>query len=363
MPRKLDKIEISGFKSIREQTLDLKNLNILIGANGSGKSNLISLFKLLNEMVEGRFQAASGRTGAEALLYFGRKTTSELRIHLSFAPNEYECIWEPTESDRLQFRSERGAFHRSHFGSGTKWQYYGSGHTESKLPEIAKTTPIAEHIFNSMREWKVFHFHDTSDSARVKSRVSINDNFYLRGNAENLASFLYKLQNTHRQNYEAIRDMVRLVAPFFDDFVLRPVPENETQIQLEWKEFGHDRPLFAHQLSDGTLRFICLATVLLQPSPPATILIDEPELGLHPYAISVLASLMRSAATRSQIIATTQSITLLNEFTAEDVVVLNRRERETVFSRVEPNALEEWLKEYSLGELWQKNVIEGRPSR
>jgi predicted ATPase len=197
----------------------------------------------------------------------------------------------------------------------------------------------------------------------MKKIGDINGNLFLRRDAANLAALLFRLQRTHAGNYEAIRDTVRMVAPFFDDFILRPLPENENKIQLEWREKGSDYPFLAHHLSDGTLRFMCLATLLLQPWLPSIIIIDEPELGLHPYAINVLASLIRSAATRSQVIVCTQSVTLVNQFSPEDLLIVERKEGATTIEPVDAQRLATWLEEYSLGELWEKNVIGGRPSQ
>ena len=173
------------------------------------------------------------------------------------------------------------------------------------------------------------------------------------------------LQRTKKEHYSAIRDTIRLVTPFFDDFLLRPHPENENMIRLEWREKGSDFPFQAYHLSDGMLRFICLATLLLQPTLPSTVLIDEPELGLHPYAIVVLASLMKSASERTQIIVSTQSVSLVNQFDPENLLIVERTENrgmyETVITHVDPQRLLSWLEEYSLGELWEKNVLGGRP--
>jgi predicted ATPase len=218
-------------------------------------------------------------------------------------------------------------------------------------------------VYNSLISWKVYHFHDTSDSAPIKRIGDINDNRYLRPDGSNLAAFLYRLQHGASRHYETIRDTIRMVAPFFDDFILRPLPENEDKIRLEWREQGADYPFLAHHLSDGTLRFICLATLLLQPRLPSTILIDEPELGLHPYAITVLASLMHSAASKTQVVVSTQSVSLVNQFDPEDLLIVERRDRATVIEPLEPQRLSAWLEEYSLGELWEKNVLGGRPSR
>jgi predicted ATPase len=216
-----------------------------------------------------------------------------------------------------------------------------------------------------MRSWRVYHFHDTSGSALVKQIHNINDNEYLRDDARNLAAFLLRLKNHHKAHYERIVKAIRPVAPFFGDFHLRPTVDNPEKIQLEWTEQGRDEPFSASALSDGTLRFICLAVVLLQPENfmPAAILVDEPELGLHPFAIGVLAGLMKSAAQKHQLIISTQSVELVNEFDAKDLIVVDRRNDASVFRRPDAGALAEWLTEYSLGELWKKNLLGGRPGR
>jgi predicted ATPase len=138
---------------------------------------------------------------------------------------------------------------------------------------------------------------------------------------------------------------------------------SKDNIEIEWTERESDVPMKAHQLSDGTIRFMCIAALLLQPDPPTTIIIDEPELGLHPYAITVLAGLLKSASKRVQVIVSTQSVPLVNEFEADDLIVVDREENQSVFRRPDPTALKDWLEEYSLGELWEKNVFGGRPTR
>jgi predicted ATPase len=154
-----------------------------------------------------------------------------------------------------------------------------------------------------------------------------------------------------------------LAAPFFDDFKLRPRrAARDTVVELEWTQRGSDYPFHPSQLSDGTLRFVCLVTALLQPNPPSTMLFDEPELGLHPYALNLATSLLREAGIRSQVIVSTQSPHLVDAFEAEDIVVVERAEGASTFTRLKPQRLTTWLEKYSLGELWQKNVIGGSPA-
>lgn len=356
----LNRLVIKGYKSIREYDLKLGALNVLIGANGAGKSNFISLFKLIAKMLDNKLQLTVGTAGGpDSLLYFGRKTTDELKVELYFGNNGYKCALAPTQDNRMIFNYE-----------SLYWNMKGdwnpqSGHFETYVESQKGKGLIYDYVVPSMRNWRVYHFHDTSDSARVKQIHGVNDNNYLREDAANLAAFLYRLQQHHPSHYQRIVKTIRLVAPFFGDFHLRPTPDNTDKIQLEWTELNQDVPFKANELSDGTLRFICLATVLLQPEEfmPSAILIDEPELGLHPYAISVLGSLMKSAAAQHQLIISTQSVELVNEFEAEDLIVVDKEQGASTFKRLNTLDLKDWLEDYSLGELWKKNLLGGRPGK
>lgn len=367
----LSKIKIRGYKSIQSLDLQLNPLNVLIGANGSGKTNFISIFKFLNQITERNLKLYVKRSGgADSFLYYGQKHTDKIYIELDFGSNGesniYECILVPTLDGALIFEAENTYFHDRVKYERPYENPLGSGHQESLLTLFSqdeKKGRIASYVLEYLKSWRVYHFHDTSDTAPVKRIGDLNDNFYLRPDAANLAAYLYGLKRTHNYHYQKIRDTIQLVAPFFDDFILRPFTENKNKIQLEWREKGSDYPFLAYHLSDGTLRFICLTTLLLQPEPPSTILIDEPELGLHPYAINTLASLIKSASTRTQIILSTQSVPLVNQFDLSDLLVVNRKEQATVIERLKSEDFESWLEDYSVGELWEKNVIGGRPFR
>jgi predicted ATPase len=373
MGEAIKKLTIEGFKSIRKlENFELRSLNVLIGPNGAGKSNFVRFFWLLRELIEQRLQkAVAMEGGADACVYMGPRITQRLLAKFYFGANGYEFELVPTADNRLVFADEATDFSgqlKDHIRRSL-----GSGHFESVLrnhkddPGIRAQRGVPYHVFNTVSSWVVYHFHDTSATAGVRRQGAINDNETLRSNAENLAAFLFRIRQTNPAEYEKIRDTVRLAAPFFDDFKLRPVPTNPELIQLEWLQKDSDYPFRASQLSDGTLRFICLATALLQPLTPPTMLFDEPELGLHPYALTLLAGLFQQAARShgnyisKQIIVSTQSALLLNEFAPEDVVIVERFQGESTFRQLKGNDLSEWLKEYSLGELWQKNVLGGRP--
>jgi predicted ATPase len=368
---KLNRITLKGFKSIREMDLPLGSLNVLIGANGVGKSNLLSFFRLLNALGEQNLQLFVGKQGgANALLHHGRKRTPQLEAKMYFdiasGKNTYAMTLIGVAPDDLMFADEEVTFEPTK--AKPKQTVLGGGHRESRLPETVDSgNKTAQPVKWSLDRWRVYHFHDTSEEAPIKQKCSVKDNRLLRTDGANLAAFLYMLRTAHPTRYARIRDTVRMAAPFFDDFVLEPDALNPSYIDLEWRERGWDTPFFAHNLSDGTLRFIALATVLLQPpdlpTMPHTILIDEPELGLHPYAITLLADMMRAASVSAQLIVSTQSITLLDELAEPaEVVVVEREKGQSTFRRLEPEKLEGWLEEYSLGELWEKNVLGGRPS-
>jgi len=315
---------------------------------------------LITRILDRQLQTAAGLEGGpDALLFFGRKKTEELRAELYFGNNGYRFTLRPTQDNRMIFYHEalwwnmKGDWHPT------------SGHFETNYKEKRNHGQVWEYVVPAMRSWRLYHFHDTSNSAQVKQIHNINDNEYLRDDARNLAAFLLRLKNHHEEHYRRIIKAIRLVAPFFGDFHLRPTVDNKEKIQLEWTEQGQDEPFTVSALSDGTLRFICLATVLLQAEDlmPAAILIDEPELGLHPFAISVLAGLMKSASLKHQLIVSTQSVELVNELDAEDLIVVDRRGGASTFKRPDTGQLSEWLAEYSLGDLWKKNLLGGRPGR
>ncbi len=357
---RLREISIRGFKSIRElEKLPLENLNVLIGANGAGKSNFVSVFRMLADMLDGRLQLfVKSEDGPDALLYGGRKRTPVMSVEVYFGLNGYQFDLAPA-GQQLVFADER-----TYFDGDIRVvkKSLGSGHTEAKLPTLAGL-PIAGYVLPAVQSWRVFHFHDTSATAPVRHAQPVRDNIRLKPDASNLAPFLRMLHDKHRDSYSTIVETIRMVAPFFRDFVYRD--DGDKRIELEWREVDDpDTPRGPLQLSDGTLRFICLATLLLQPRhlQPDTILLDEPELGLHPYALVVLASLLQQASEKKQIIVSTQSVELVNQLSPEDVIVTERHDGASVFHRVDRNHLKEWLDEYSLGELWKMNVVGGRPT-
>ena len=366
----IDRLTIKGYISIRTLSeFKLNNLNILIGANGTGKSNFISYFKMLREIAEQRLQIWTTKQGGSSrLLHCGPKETRKIETKIRFGLCGYEFTLSPTVGESLVFSQQYCALF-SALDSNELIQGLGiPGGPESNL-ELYMSDPVVGKYFNqvypSILGWRIFHFHDTSETAGMKRLCSLHDNDYLRPDASNLAAYLHHLKKEHKDTYNQIRKTVALAIPFFDDFVLKPtqLESGEEQIRLLWRQKGSDYALWSSQLSDGSIRFICLVTALMLPDPPSTIIIDEPELGLHPYAIVLLGSLIRAASKRMQVIVSTQSVPLLNEFTIDDLIVVERKDGASTFKRLDEEEFKSWLEDYSVGELWEKNILGGRPGQ
>lgn len=356
----LSHIVIKGYKSIKKCSLSLNRINVLIGSNGAGKSNFISSFSLLQNILNKNLQLSVQQSGVNSLFYNGRKQTEEIFFEAHFNNNSYGFYLIPTDDNRIIFKKE-------FYGYNGYESVVATAHEESKW-ENGVSNGIDSYVRPILKKqnWRVYHFHDTSRTAKVKQEHNISNNKALMFDASNLAAFLYRLKNNYEKSYNEIVETIRLIAPYFDDFMLEPQEGNEEQIVLKWHQKGCEDVFNASQLSDGTLRFVCLTTLLLQPEElqPATIIVDEPELGLHPYAITMFAEMVKQIANKKQIIISTQSVELLNEFDVEDVVVVNKDDDgSSTFERLKEDELEVWLDDYSLGDLWQKNILGGRLSK
>lgn len=355
----ISRIKIENFKSIRNLDMELRSINILIGANGAGKSNFIGFFKLLKNIHDRNLSLyTADELGADSLLHFGSKQSDYLGGRIEFDKlNGYEFKLLPDQGGRFFFENEKTLFHTRK----PDWyeEQLGIGHAESNLFE--DRAPVTKYVRKYFQSFRVFHFHDTSKTAKIKQASTIHDNSNLREDGGNLAAYLYLLEITHPNEFKRIEMTIRSVAPYFDRFNLQPDRINSENIRLEWKEKGSDAYFNAKHLSDGTLRFIALTTLLLQPDKPQVIIIDEPELGLHPFAISKLAGLIKKASVDSQIILSTQSVNLIDNFEPEDILTVDRKDGQSVFNRQSSEELKEWIANYSLSDLWNKNVIGGRP--
>lgn len=367
MQGSVDHITVRGFLSLaRVERLALRPINVLIGANGSGKSNLIQAFSLLRDIEQGHLGEYTKRSGgADSVLHFGAKTTEQVDLEISFAEgvNGYRVSLIPSESDELSPIHEQAWFWDKGKHEEPHVESLRSRGLEAGISGCVERT--GAWVKRWMSSFRVYHFDDTGPTSPMKKTADLADNRFFRADGSNLASYLYFLMRKHPESYQLIVSTVKQVTPFFGKFELSPSRLNEEKIRLEWSHTSSDKYFNASAFSDGTLRFICLATLFLQPVGlrPSLILVDEPELGLHPYAIAMLASLIRRASLRTRILVSTQSPLFLDQFEPKDVLVASRSEGASSFERLGEESFAEWLDEYSLGQLWEKNQLGGRPGR
>ena len=365
---RLERITLKGFKTVRE-LIDFEphSRTVLIGPNGAGKSNFVSFFRMMSWALSGPDKLAlhvSQHGGSRRLLHDGpahtREIEAELTIRTAVGENEYVFRLFHAAGDTLVFAEERYRFTRTGRRSKAAWKSLGAGHKDPQLRAAAVADQTAQVIRTLLQKIVVYQFHNTSDTARIRGKWSASDNRWLQEDAGNLAPVLHRLRTRAPQYYQRIVDTIRLVLPMFSDFELEP---DCGDLMLAWRERDTDEVFNASQASDGFLRIVALITLLLQPTQdlPDVLILDEPELGLHPSAIDVVGGLIAAAATKIQIIAATQSVPLVDCFDPEDIVVVERLDRASTFKRLDPAALKEWLEAYSVSELWEKNVIGGRP--
>ena len=367
----LKEIRIEGFKSLRDVTLRLGKLNVLIGDNSSGKSNLLQFFDMLGWMIRGgnlqNFIKRAG--GGSSLLFDGPKQTSEIEAHLIFegkqGENEYTFNMIHAPQDTLRISQERYRF-SPEYKKYSDWQNAG-GDMEAGIARLTTEFPSARYIVYLLQNCVTYHFNDTSFDSPIKRRWDSSGTAYLRDHAGNLAPLLLKLQEDEPQRYEFIEHTIQRIFPQFGGFELQ---EESGTVILRWRRKGSDYTFGAHLTSDGSLRFMALATLLNMPPErlPNTILLDEPELGLHPHAIELLGGLIQilSKGNEKQIIVATQSPLLVDQFTLDSTIIVEMgADGATSFKELEADKYKdkykEWLKEYSLSELWRKNVLEAMP--
>lgn len=362
----IEQVLIKNYKSIKDLLLSLNRLNVLIGSNGAGKSNFISFFELTKAIYEQRLGSYTlSKGGIDNLLRQGRKISSSIQGLIDFDnTNAFFFEIKPAQSSKGYIERTGDYFNNLHLPKKdySDWNktIWDSAVEESSLKDNKKWR--ATYLQKYLSSFTVYHFHDTSSNSPMRGDCPINDNEYLRDNGSNLAAYLYSLMQNDEKTFRLIEGVIRSIAPYFKGFKLRPDAINKEKIRLEWEEWDTDMYLDGYSFSDGTLRFIALTTLLLQSQMPEVIIIDEPELGLHPAAINKLAELVRQASFKSQIILSTQSASLVNCFEVDDIIVVDRADNQSVFRHLEREELEKWMDNYewSISDLWEKNMIGGQ---
>ena len=368
MRNRLEKITLKGFKTIQSLVdFEPRPLSVLIGPNGAGKSNFISFFRLVSWALadpKNLSEYVGKQGGASNLLHDGpeitREIETELTIRTETGENQYGFRLAYAAGDTFIFADETYRFSSSNRTTQAPWRSTGAGHRGPQLLTLADTDMTARVIRDILNKIKVFQFHNTSDTARIRNAWNVNDNRWLKEDAGNIAPVLLRLKEDDEKCYQRIVDNIRLILPFFSDFELEP---RHDSIQLQWRESDTDQIFGVSQASDGMLRVVALVSLLLLPERdlPDVLILDEPELGLHPYAINVVGGLIRALSDKIQVIVATQSMPFVDCFSPSDLVIVDREKRSTTFRQLNEKDLEEWLDEYSLSELWEKNVLGGRP--
>ncbi len=374
MPNLINSIHVKGFRSLADVEIDdLPRVAVLIGANGSGKSNFIRFFEMMGWMLRSRRldEFVQRQGGADDQLFGGSKVSPRMdatvTIRTDAGRNDYRFTLAHAHPDRFIFTEEAFRFSREHLPTDAPWQYLGSGHSEAKIVEAVQShEPVgvnprtAQVLFNLLRNYTAYQFHDTSDGSKFKIRWDVEDNNFLRSDGANLAAILLRLERQDATRFETICRHVGRVLPGFDRF---QIEESYGKVFLAWKAKGMDKTFGAHLTSDGSLRFFALVTLLNLPTGmlPDVILLDEPELGLHPAAITLVGGMIQALGHDKQVIVATQSPLLVDTFSLNEIIVLELQDGETKVRRLDTNEYQHWLEEYTTGELWQKNLLGGRP--
>ena len=370
----IESIRIRGFRSLADVELSgLGPATVLIGPNGSGKSNVLRFLDMLHNMLRfqrlGRFVERQG--GASDQLFGGSELTDQIEAELTMKADEglydYRFTLEYAHPDRFYFSEEAFRHRRGEHSSGTRWQDLGSEHREANLVLAAQSEEFphldkvaARQIIKTVRRSGVFQFHNTDDRSHFKRRWLIANRNGLRSNGGNLAPVLYRMEREDQRRYARICRYIGRILPGFDHF---DIEESDGRVELSWQSDWSDHSFGAHLTSDGSLRTFALVTLLNMPTDmlPDVVLLDEPELGLHPSAVTLIGGMISSLSARKQVIVATQSPLLVDSFELDEIRVLELRNGRTEVLHYDPAEYERWLEDYSTGELWQRNLLGGHP--
>ncbi len=375
-PGRIESVRIRGFRSLADvELLGLPQATVLIGANGSGKSNFVRFFEMLTWMLGarrlGEFIERQG--GADDQLFGGNRRTPRLEAEVGLLRSDrgwhdYRFALTHAHPDRFFFTEECFRFKRHDSLQEAEWVHLDSGQREARIIEAAHAweefhvnTGTVGVIVDLIGNCPVYQFHDTSDSSNFKKLWDVEDRNYLRSDAGNLAAVLHRLEREDIRRYEVICRHIGRILPGFDRFVLE---ESYGKVSLRWQAKGTDKTFGAHLTSDGSLRFFALVTLLNLPPEmlPGVLLLDEPELGLHPAAITLIGGMIKALAEERQVIVATQSPLLVDAFDLDEIFVLDLHEGRTEIRKLDPDDYRQWLNDsFTPGQLWQKNLLGGRP--
>ena len=364
-PARIKSVTIEGFRSLRSiQNLQLPQLAVLIGANGAGKSTLIRFFEMLSWMLKSKslqeFVLRQG--GGDDQFFMGARKTprihAELCLETASGLNDYRFdLAHLSAGDSVMVMHEAYRYSAHGIPTKAKWTEIAAVGKESSLLEQKHKT--AKTIVNLLRQCSTYQFHDTSPNAAIHNRWDITESFRLRSDGGNLAAVLLNLRSTDDKRYALIVKQIRRVLPAFKDFVLE---QEAGKVLLRWVGQQSDKVFGSHLTSDGSLRLFCLLTLLNMPPErlPDVMLFDEPELGLHPHAVSLVAEMFKRLSKKRQIFLATQSPYLVDCFELENIIIASANQGETLLRNLPRAQYQAWLDdEYQLSDLWLKQVVGG----
>ena len=371
----IESVQIKGFRSLADVNISgLPQAAVFIGANGSGKSNFVRFFEMLSWMLRSRRleEFISRQGGADDQLFGGNSQTprinAEVTMRTSRGSNGYRFALAHANPDRFLFTQEEIRFSSGVYDSEAHWQSLGSGHLEANIVEAAQTADYpgvnqmtASVIVNLLRNCAVYQFHDTSEHSRFKNKWDVSESGQLRSHGGNLAAVLYHLEQHDLRRYELICRHIARILPGFERF---DIQEEYGKVFLRWKARWSGKTIGAHLTSDGSLRFFALVTLLNLPTEmlPDVILLDEPELGLHPAAVALVGGMIKSVSTERQIIIATQSPLLVDVFDLDEIIALELVDGQTEFRKLSSEDYRVWIDDcFSPGEMWQKNLLGAQP--
>jgi predicted ATPase len=376
-------LSIKGFRRLYNVRLPLRPLSVLIGANGTGKTSVLDVLSLLANSAQGKLSSSiTDLSGLTSVLTYEKAENLELGISMEVPqhePLEYSLKLSPRgvaytieEETLSQQRYMPAPFlHIVSHGADVKyfegdqrrlvrptWEY---NPLETSLSQVPKMFSEPEEFRNRLASSTFYHVLQVESRSPVRLPQPMQPALLPGKNGEELVSCLFYLRETDRARFEAVEDALRTAFPRFDRLDFPPVAAGT--LALAWRESGYSKPLYMHQLSEGTLRFLWLATLLQSPGLTALTLLDEPEVSLHPELLGLLADLLREASRRTQIIVATHSDALIRFLESSEVVVMDSTEDGTTsLIRADQLNLDEWLKEYSLDELWRNGRMGARAS-
>lgn len=364
-PARIQSITIKGFRSLRDvSNLELPQLTVLIGENGAGKSTLVRFFEMLSWMLKSqelqKFVLYEG--GGDDQLYMGLRNTdiihAEICLETEKGFNDYQFdLAYVSAGDTLIVMNEAYRYSDRNRDGKARWTMLSGIGKEAKLPDQDNKT--AKTICNLLKNCTTYHFHDTASNSPIRQRWDIVDCSRLRSDGGNLAPILLNLKENYRQHYKLIISQIQRILPTFRDFIIEPVAY---KVELRWQGLHSDKIFGPHLTSDGSLRLFCLLTLLNLPHEllPNVMFFDEPELGLHPHAITLVAEMLKRLSRSRQIFIATQSPYMVNCFDLDNIIVARSINGETKLHNLSSDKYKEWLNnEYDISDIWLSVPVGG----